>query len=92
MSVLFVEVVNIIDLTNLMDIVSLVQNYVALSCIQEFDENFLEIYLQQRISFFIGKEFEVKNFKKDKIIVKYSSPSDLITSESNIELPEYAIK
>jgi hypothetical protein len=41
---IFIEVVNIWNLTYIGEILDLVINYVALGCIFEFDEYFLEMY------------------------------------------------
>ena len=60
------EVVNIINLTNITGIDEIVMNYVALGVICEFDDFFCEIYKHQRIKVFIGVKLQFTNFSKGK--------------------------
>jgi len=50
---IFIEVINIWNLTYIGEILDLVINYVALGCIFEFDENFLEMYKMKNYVKFI---------------------------------------
>jgi len=40
----FVEIVNIVNLNSLSDIISIVQDFIALGVISDFDEIFLRVY------------------------------------------------
>lgn len=51
------------------DITSLVQNYVALGCICEFDDEFINMYRSLRLQIFFNFEFEVKNYRQDKVLL-----------------------
>lgn len=73
---IFIEIVNIWNLTYIGEIMDLVINYVALGCIAEFDENFLEMYKQHNFVKFIenannGSVFERVNYIKAKLRLGY---------------------
>lgn len=73
---IFIEIVNIWNLTYIGEIMDLVINYVALGCIAEFDENFLTMYKSQSFIKFIENAnnsdiFERVNFIKSKIKLNY---------------------
>jgi hypothetical protein len=74
----WIEVVNIWNLTYIGEIFDLILNYVALGCIFEFDEYFVEMYKQQNFMKFIeganngeNKVLSRKKFTKSKIKVSY---------------------
>jgi|688.fasta_scaffold947107_1 hypothetical protein len=71
-SSIFGELVNIFNLTNIGDITSLVQNYVALGEILSFEDYFLLIFKFTRYKFFFRKKFQRENFRKDKILLQYT--------------------
>lgn len=54
-AVIFVELVNMWNLTYIGDIMDLVINYVALGAIFEFDENFYTMYSAQNYTTFIER-------------------------------------
>jgi hypothetical protein len=73
---IFIEIVNIWNLTYIGEIMDLVINYVALGCIAEFDENFLTMYKSQSFIKFIDNSndsdvFKRENFIKPKIVLNY---------------------
>jgi hypothetical protein len=77
----FVELVNILNLTFIGDIKSLVVNYVALGEISAFDEYFLMMYQTQSFVNLIQKAddtntFLYENFIRPKIWVNYTINND----------------
>ena len=77
LTVLFVEIVNIMNLTYIGDVVTLVINYVAFAAINDFDSQFLEMYKKQDFLGLIDvanetNTFQITNFMKPKVRLNYT--------------------
>ena len=48
------ELINIMNMGNLLNIVDIVMNFIALGIVAEFDDYFLYIYTNSRLKNFIG--------------------------------------
>lgn len=80
-AVIFVEIVNIVNLTYIGNIMDLVINYVTLGVIMTFDDNFYEMYKRQNFSKWIeycndSKAFVADNFLKTKVKISYASAKE----------------
>lgn len=68
-SVLMVESVNYWLLLNMEDVLSIIQNFVSLACIADFDDMFLSMYENTRFKCFFGAELDIDRFRNPKIVV-----------------------
>jgi len=64
-----VEVINIINLSTVVDMVNLVYDYIALYAIIEFDESFYTAFHSSKLQVFFGMMLPVNKFTTNKTIL-----------------------
>lgn len=69
LSVLIVEGLNFWLLLTLTDTISIVQNFVSLAFIAEFDDLFISMYDHTRFKVYFAAELDIDRFRNPKIVL-----------------------
>ena len=69
LTVVLIEIVNIVNLCQLNDLLEIIINYIALGFVNEFSSNFVEPFRSSEMASLIGVTIPIEKFRDAKVIV-----------------------
>lgn len=85
-SILFIEVVQVVNLVQYYNLTDIISNFVALLVLAQFDDFFLELFMRHRIKIFLEKTLAPSHYRNQKLVMGFEEdPEEEVKEEQKEE-------